>query len=246
MGDRFAFNQLLDQLDTLPVADVGRVLNTLSEFPDRETGEQVIAALRKRELSADDKVHLAGRLILGATYKFEKPTYDGGAVVSVAPHPSFSDFVGILSEWRENTQFDVPNALTMETMAARLRLPGAGDRLHRMATQIVYNHNTRDFENPLNSGIRSAMDELEDLRLCLDLQAVIHLAENTDSNAEIGALGHIGAIGTRDALDYLLKRLKSADDNYSTIFRGIETIAGRLGLKIVETEAGLEVASPAS
>jgi len=134
----------------------------------------------------------------------------------------------------------------METMAARVRLPGTGDTLRRMATMIVHGHDTRGYENPLNSGIRSAMDELERLRLCLNLNTSIMLAENTDVQCRNRrAQSHRCDRHPRSARLFTSTLKGVMTGNYGTIFRSIETIAGRLGFEGRRDRDSLNIAPPA-
>lgn len=241
LGDRPAFDSLLDEFDSLSAQHAARALFALSYFPERSIGDRVIATLRARNSTPEEKVRFANSFLFGTMYRFETPSYDGGAVLPAPLHPSFADFLALIEEWWTTTCFELAHELAMTTLAARNRLAGAGERLRDLAVRIIHTHDTKGYDNPFNSGIRAALDELARQRLYLDLPTAISLAENTDSDAEIGALSHIGAIGTREALDYLLERSRRVDDNYSTVFEGIETISSRLGLKVLKGNGGLEL-----
>lgn len=241
LGHRAAFEHLLDQFANLPTPHAARMLNALSHYPERSTGKRIIAALRARTLTPEEKVRFASSVLIGSTYMFDEPTYDGGVLLPGPTHPSFADFLTLLEEWWTETRFDLADELAMTEMAARHRLTGAGERLRELASHVIRTKDTKTHENPLNNRIRSAIDELARQRLYLDLPTAIHLAENSDSNAELGALNHIGAIGTQAALDYLLGRSRSDGDNYSTIFQAVESISSKLSLKVLEDDKGLRV-----
>jgi hypothetical protein len=241
LGHRPAFEHLLEQFADLPTPHAARLLNALSLYPERSMGDRIVAALRARTLTPEEKVRFASSFLTGATYKYEQPTYDGGALRPVPPHPSFTDFLALLEEWWTKTHFDLADKLAMTEMAARHRLAGAGDRLRELAGDVIRTKDTRTHENPLNYRIRSAIDELARQRLYLDLPTAIHLAENSDSNAELGAIYHIGAIGTQAALEYLLERSRRDDDNYSSVFQAVESISSKLGLKVLEDDKGLRL-----
>jgi hypothetical protein len=208
-------------------------------------GDRIIAALQARTLTPQEKVRFAGSLLTGTTYKFEKPTYYGGALLPVSPHPSFPDFLAMIERWWIETSFDLGDELHMTEMAARHHVAGAGEKLRTLASNVIQTRDTRTYANPLNLRIRSAIDELARQRLYLDLLTAIHLAENSDSNAEMGAIYHIGAIGSSVALDYLLERSRRDSSNYSIIFQAVESISSKLGLKVLEHDEGLSVV-PAS
>lgn len=244
LGDRSAFESLLRDYDNLSAQHAARTLDALSSFPERSTGDRITAALRARNSSPKERVGLASSLLLGSIYRLKTPAYYGGAILAVPPHPSFANFLSLVEEWWTNTHFELADELAMTTLAARNRLPGAGERLYELAVRIIQAHDTKGYANPFNDRISSALDELTRHRLYLDLPTAIHLAESTDSNAEISALRHIGSICTREALDYLLNRSHCDNDNYSTIFRGIEVVSSRLGLKVLEGEDGLRIVLP--
>lgn len=241
LGHLPAFNALLDKFDELPSQHASRALYALSRYPERSIGDRIVAALKARDSTPKEKVRFARAFLLGTMYRFKKPLYDGGVLLPAPLHPSFAEFLTLLEEWWMTTKFELADELAMTSMAARNRLSGAGERLRKLSIQVILEHDTKGYNNPLNQGIRSAVDELVRQRLFLDLATIIRLAENTDCNAEIGALAHIEAIGTREALDYLLERSRRRDDNYSTTFRGIEAISSRLGLKVIEGSTGLKL-----
>lgn len=241
LGHRPAFELLLAKFAELPTPHIARMLNALSRYPERAIGDRIIVALRALPLTPGEKVGFAGSFLMGATYKFKEPTYDGGVLVPVTPHPSFDDFLVLLEEWWTETRYDLADELAMTELAARYRLTGAGERLRELASDIIRTRDTKTYENPLNNRIRSAIDELARQRLFLDLPTVIHLAEKSDSNAEMGALYHIGAIGTHAALDYLLERSRHDTSNYSIVFQAIESISSKLGLKVIEYDKGLRL-----
>ncbi|MEJ0022887.1 MAG: hypothetical protein WDN76_05185 [Alphaproteobacteria bacterium] len=57
----------------------------------------------------------------------------------------------------------------------------------------------------------------------------------------MGAIYHLGAIGTREALDFLVARYSNEVENRGIVFGSIERLAGQLGVAVVETDAGLRV-----
>lgn len=89
--------------------------------------------------------------------------------------------------------------------------------------------------------MRNALDELSRQRIWLDLSTLQHVVDHAESNARIGALYHIGAMGSREALEYLLARHRADREYRSIIFSAIERIAGRLGVKVARTDDGLTI-----
>lgn len=75
--------------------------------------------------------------------------------------------------------------------------------------------------------------------LSLPLDVLTFLVETSDSNARIGALYAIGALGTREALDYLLALSRTNKEDWSSILQNAEKLAARLNLFVARTSDGL-------
>jgi hypothetical protein len=242
LGVGAAFESLIEEFETLNVSDASSFLICINEFPNKAMGDRAVAAMRSRKSSPEEKLQLANSFLIGATHRLEGWSYDGGALLDAPKHPSLGGFLSLLEEWHaETTDDDLSTALAMTTLAARHGIPDTIERLRSLASRVISQHSTEGYANPFNSSIRSALEVLERQRSCVNLELAIQLSESTDSNAEIGALVHIGAIGSREALDYLLKRSRQNRDNHATIFAAIENISGRLGLKVVEDGLGYRV-----
>ena len=113
--------------------------------------------------------------------------------------------------------------------------------LQALVTCVVRECDIGDYENPFNNPIRSALDELRAKRRLLDLPIAIHLAENSSSNARMGALYMVAAHGSRTALDYLVERYSIGAADKGIILEGIEQVSSRLGLTIIREGTVLRV-----
>jgi hypothetical protein len=240
-GDRPSFEGLLAEIDVLSAFKLSRVLWCVNEYRLESDGDEIVSQLSARTFSPPDRVVLADGLLMGATHRLATHGFDSASLSAASPHPSYPQFVNLIAHWREEGDFDLDHELRMEIVAAKARIAGAAASLRRLATRVALQEDVREFENPLNGTIRTAIDELARQRQPLDLQVAIHLAENSDSNAEIGALYHIAAIGSREALDYLLERHQRDPENRAIIFQGVETVSTRLGLKVVEHTGELQI-----
>lgn len=125
--------------------------------------------------------------------------------------------------------------------ASSIGVTEATESLHVLVTRVVDKCDIGNYENPLNDPIRSALDELRGKRRLLDLSVAIRLAEISSSNARMGALYMITAHGSRQALDYLVKRYSVGDEERSIILEGIEQLSSRLELTVVREGEGLRI-----
>ena len=75
----------------------------------------------------------------------------------------------------------------------------------------------------------------------LSLDLLSRLIETSSSNARIGALYMVGALGSRAALDYLLALSRTLKEEWHWIFQNAEKLAARLSLRVIRTPEGLAI-----
>lgn len=241
LGDGAVFVSIIQRMGALEGDDVARVLRLVNLFQDAVSGAQIESALRVHVDAPADRVRVISALLMGATHTMESVGYDFAALNPSRPHPHYPAFVQLLADWRAEGGFDLPDQMRIEIEATRAGLPGAADRLFQLTRSVALNEDLSGHENPFEWSMRNALDELSRQRIWLDLSTLQHVVDHAESNARIGALYHIGAMGSREALEYLLARHRADREYRSIIFSAIERIAGRLGVKVARTDDGLTI-----
>src|SRR3546814_19764635 len=92
----------------------------------------------------------------------------------------------------------------MNTNAAEAGLYGAAEALRSLAQSIITEETVGGYDDPFNNPLRNALTALQDRGVILPLEILQNLIETSDSNARLGAIYMVGAIGTRAALEHLL------------------------------------------
>jgi hypothetical protein len=239
IGDVELFESLLEQVPTLSSEDLGTLSDMLSEYPAREHGLSLVEALGQRALKPSEKVDIARALMLGANYKLERFGLRSAGLEHSPPHAAMDAILALIDRWRTTTTFSRLERLRMETIAADARLDGATETLLELTREIILERAVGGYDEPYNNEVRSALSALQDRSLTLPLDVLKVLVETSGSNARIGALYMIGALGTREALDYLLELSQSDSDDWSSIFQNAERLAARLNLHVLRTPEGL-------
>lgn len=214
----------------------------LADYPDRDHGLRLVEALGRRLLKPAQKVEVARALLLGARYKLERFDLRGATLEHCPPHAAMDAILALIDRWRTTTSFDRLERLRIETIGTEAGLDGAAETLRDHLKAIILDEMVGDFHNPYNNPVRSALSALQDRGVSLPLDVLTFLVETADSNARIGALYAIGALGTREALDYLLALSRTNKEDWSSIFQNAEKLAARLNLFVARTSDGLALA----
>lgn len=241
LGDEAAMRAMVSEFDALPADVICPTLMLFGLHRSRGLGATAIDKLRPRSWEGAEIAKLSHSLYIGATYIAEMISFQSAALHPGPPHPAFDLFVALIDEWRSRHNFEIHDQVSIETAASSAGITGATASLHALVTRVVRDCDIGDYENPLNSPVRSALDELRAKRQLLDLQVAIRLSETSSSNAHMGAFYMIAAHGSRTALDYLVDRYSAGDDDRSIIFSGIEQASSRLGLTVVRDGVVLRV-----
>jgi HEAT repeat protein len=199
----------------------------------------LVQALEKRTLAPTQKVEVARALLLGARYKLERIDLSGATLKQCPPHAALDAILALTDRWRTTTAFDRLETLRIETIGTEAGLDGSAEALQSHLQSIIVDKIVGDFHNPYNNPVRDALSALQDRGVSLPLDILSLLVETSDSNARIGALYAIGALGTREALDYLLALSCTDKEDWSSIFQNAEKLAARLNLFVVRTAEGL-------
>ena len=242
LGDRAAFEFLLEGFADLPSEVIRPFLWSVNKAPDRDLGERLVAALRARPFTPGERTAHIRDLLSGATHDMQIFSYDAASMNPAPPHPAYSAFVALLAEWRDEGGFELPDQLYIEAEAVRVQLPGAAECLLRLTAQVARTEDLSDKDGPLTHPLIDALRRLTSQRLFLPLADTLRLTRMGDYNGRTTAIDYIAARGTREALDVLLGFVGRNIVDPSSLLGEIEMTATRLGLKIVRRGEGLVVA----
>lgn len=242
LGDGEAIRSLVQDFEDLPEKVLRPLIWSINKTPEYEAGERLVEAMRARPFPAEERVRAIGHLIFGATHNVRVFGWDFCSMDPAKPHVAFPLFVDLLAEWRTMDGYDLESRLRLETDACRAHLPGAGESLRSLATEVALTGELGGEKNPLYSALHNALRQLERRRLLIPLSAAIRLTDVVDPIERQATLSHVGAMGTREALEYLLTWSGRPGYQKSVALHGIEQTAARLGLKIVRQGKGLAVA----
>jgi hypothetical protein len=241
LGDEVTMHALVAEFDSLPTDVVQATIWLFGLHRSRDLGATAVDKMRARSWRGFEMAGISSALSIGATNAAEMISFHTAALSPRAPHPAFDLFLALIDEWRRHPNLEVRDRLLIEIAASRTGIMGATAALHALVTRIVREFDIGDYENSLNDPIRGALDELRMKRHLLELPVAIHLAENSSSNAWIGALYMIAAHGSREAFDYLLARYSAGDGDRSIILDGIEQLSTRLGLTVFREGGALRI-----
>lgn len=239
IGDVAMFESLIDDVPRLSSRDLATLCDMLAEYPDRDHGLRIVNALESRTLTPAQKVEVARALLLGARYKLERVDLRGATLEQCPPHAALDAILALIDRWRTTTAFDRLDTLRIETIGTEAGLDGSAEALQYQLRSIILEKLVGDFDSPYNNPVRSALSALQDRGVSLPLDILSLLVETSQSNARIGAIYAIGALGTRDALDYLLALSRAGREDWSSVFQNAEKLAARLNLFVVRTGEGL-------
>lgn len=245
-GDSSLFEALVSQIPELASEDIAILADTLSEYPSRDHGLLLVEALGRRAFTPAEKIEVARALMLGARYKLDRFGLRSAGLEPAPPHAAMDVILGLIDYWRTTTHFDRIGALRMNTIATEAGLDGAAGALSALAHKIITEETVGGYDDPFNIPIRSALSALQDRGVILSLEVLQRLIDTSDSNARIGAIYMVGAIGTRTALNYLLELSRNSKEDWSSIFENAEKVAAKLNLKVIRTDQGLELAEPSA
>jgi hypothetical protein len=241
LGDVGTFESLIRQLPTLSADEICTLASMLGDYPAREHGVRLVEALVRRHLKPAQKVSIARALMLGARYKLERHSLTSAGLEECPPHAALDMILALIDGWRRTESFSQLDALSMETIATEAGLDGATERLLTLTETVIAAEHVGGYGDPLNGPMRSALSALQDRGAFLSLDLLRRLIETSSSNARIGALYMVGALGSRAALDYLLALSRTLKEEWSSIFQNAEKLAARLSLRVIRTSEGLAI-----
>ena len=242
LGDTDTIHSLVGDFQQLPEKALRPLIWSINRTPEYEAGARLVTEMRARPFSAEERGHAISDLIFGATHHIKAFGWNSCSMDPARPHKAFPLFVELLRDWRAMNDYDLVSKLRLETDACRARIPGAGESLRRMATDIALTEDLSGKDNKIYSALRNALQQLEKHRLLIPLAAAIRMTGVVEPIERQTTLSHVAAMGTREALDYLLTWSGRPGYQKSVVLHGIEQTAARLGLKIVRQGKALAVA----
>lgn len=245
LGDIEAFESLVDDFAILPEDCIRPVIWCVNKAPEKRLGAKLLSAMRARLTEPASRASHIDDLIVGATHKVDVFSRDGAAMDPAPPHPSYDAFVDLVAEWRDEGGFSLEDQLRVETLAAQVQLSGAAQTLLTMTEKAIQAIDLEEGEAPLRYSIQAALRRLSSFPDKLPLLTVVRLLRASDTNLRSDAASYIATIGSRASLDVLLDQVGHRSVYRANLMADIEMAANRVGVRIVRTTSGFEVAEPA-
>lgn len=242
-GHDNSMDELISNFAHLPIEIVGAAISLFGHHRCRSLVIKAINILRKRTLSASDRVMLASQAVTGMTTIFEMDFFNGGTLKSTPHHPGLDVFQNLLEEWGGETDYEPFDAMKMNEHLARLGVDSGVDRLPSNIEQLLSIENF-DFDDCNNAhAMGEAVSILQERGRFVPLSTLELIITRCSHNGASQAAKMIAAMGNRDALESLLQIHVAARDSLfrSSLLDNIELLAGRLGLRVRKSNNRLEV-----
>jgi hypothetical protein len=243
-GDREAFQELVNRLAIIELEIVEATISLLGHHPSHDLGVQAAEAACSRVTSGAEAVRFARHAVTGLTSLFEMDAFQAGILRPVSPHPSLDVWVELIETWAARFDFSEIQQLQILTSAAQLGSVRSIGVLEGLIRALSDPDDTRyDKEDEFGHRIRAAMHELRRKRRLLPLEVGERFARASRSNLPYAGIEAIAAHADRAGLDLLLRLHNDSSDWELRYYLSgvIETLAGRLGLRIIKVSDALKV-----
>jgi hypothetical protein len=244
-GDVAAMSSLVNNFNHLSIDVISATLSIFGHHRSRTLVETAVNHLTARPLQPKERVNLLGAAVLGMTAIFEMDYYRGGGVKASPPHPGLEAFRPLAEMWGAMSDYSPLDSLHV---AHELVLFGSQRALSLTAERIeeVLNANEVDLQD-INQAhvIGSAIRALRDRQYLLPVPFLERVIARCSYNGASGAVQMLAAHGSREAFESLMDSYDSAPDSYlrETILDSIETLSGRLGIRVRRSGSTLEASA---
>jgi hypothetical protein len=243
-GDREALQELVNRLSTLELQIAGAAVALLGHHPSRGLGVLAAEAAGSRVTSGEEAVTFAHEAVTGLTSIFEMDVFQSGILRPSSPHPSLDVWAELVEIWIARFDFTEIQRFRILAAATQLGSIRATEVLEGLIRELSDPDDSRyDEEDKFGHHIRAAMYELRRKRRLLPLEVGERFARASRPSLPYAGIMAIAAHTDRAGLDLLL-RLHNGSSEWelrSTLSHAIETLTGRLGLKIVRVADTLKV-----
>lgn len=230
LGDRKAFEGLIDQIDTLPVEHVGTTIALFGHFPDRSLAERAAELMHCRALLPDDIVKIATSVNTGMLHVFEMDFGFGGTLRSAPRHPGIRAWMELLEDWASRKDFSPRGRLSFLTAASDV----GSDRCAAQLEHVVLAINDLDAPewsegDELGYVLSGAIRRVQKRRPILPLPFVERILASTRYNIASRAVDALRALGDEGALRRLVDMHSTSTDWHlrDTIANMIEVMSAR-------------------
>lgn len=234
-----AFDTLLDRIPTMSSEMVGATVALFGHILERPRVERAVSAIASRRWGAKDRLLIASSLEIGLTYRMGMTGMRSGILEPIPPHPGRTVSFSLLEDWMSHDDYEPRDRLRLVLDAVRLGVPGATNNLRpvfdaAMVAPVDEEHSDgslagRALEVLYANGEAPPLDELE------------HLALSATYNLATSVVSLIAKGGREIEAETLMRLYESVPSGMlrSHILAVLEPLAGRLGLRITQTDKKL-------
>jgi hypothetical protein len=183
------------------------------------------------------------------TAVFEMDMFQAGGIEPSPAHPGLDAFRSIVEEWADLQDYDPESGLDLAENLVRLgSSKTALERTEERLRQVMASFEIDLRDSLKASRIGNVLRTLYDRHHLLPLSFMETGIDRSSYNAASEAVRMIAARGTREALETLLElhEDKASSLLKDAIMDSLETLAGRLGVRISKVRGRLEAVNTGS
>lgn len=237
-GNRSAFVNLLDEIPTLPIEDVGNTISIFGFYPDAELSGQAIAGIRSRNLMPEEMVRISHAAHIGMRYLSMMDLGLGGTLRTAPYHPGTAGWINLLEDWWETNGLDEVVKLELATSASRLGSERMRAVLERSLLAVT-NFDAAPWSSRDDHGnlVGGALRELRRRVPVFSPEFIDRILASDRYNIAMNGISALTAQGDRNALLRLIE--VHANDGRSMLrdlaANAVELLAARLQLIVRKT-----------
>lgn len=244
-GDADSMCGLVAAADRLPIKDLRATIAIFGHHRSRSLVETLIRRLKERTFSPSDRAGLTSSIVLGMTGLFQMDMFEGGVIDAAPLHPGADLFLPLLEEWTAMEDYEPIDGLNLAEGFARFGSEDALSAIERRLKQVLGSNDIDLLDSDTAAHVGHALTTLRERQHLLPLPFLERVVARCSYNGASGAVSMIAAHGTQTALDVLLEIHTGATISLKgAVMDSLETLAGRLGVRIRLTSKGrLEAAT---
>ncbi|SDA28319.1 NACHT domain-containing protein [Methylobacterium sp. UNC378MF] len=234
-GDRRAIEELVEQIETMPLEHLANTISLFGHFPDRGLGERAAHIVRGLDLAPAAMARIASSASTGMRYILEMDSLWGGSLRETTIHPAVGAWRELLEDWSEAPELNSRDYLMILTAAAEL----GSERAETNLMALI--HEIEDFdaaewlqEDELGNAMNHALHHVRKISPQLSPQIIERLLLSKRYNIASRAIDWLAAQGDREALLRIIDIHTYSEDWLlrDTAANTVELLAGRLGVAV--------------
>lgn len=238
-GNLRVFDALLTRIPVMSAEMVRATVSLFGHVLDRLRVERAVSDIASRTWSAEDRRLITGALKTGLTYRMQMMGMNAGLLDPIPLHPGRAAPFNLLEERIVRDDYEPWDHLQLILDAVGLGLPGAIDSLRPIFDKAMA---TPPREESSNGALAArALEALYANGNAPPLDELEHLALSATYNLASGVVTLIAKGGRQVEAETLMRLYESVPSAWlrSSILGVFEPLAGRLGLRITESDKKL-------